>query len=169
VITTYRLTEHHTAGGMSRTLRYLAELQPELFCEVSPELAALRGLRHGDWATIVTARTALEARVLVTPRMRPLRLDGRQVHQVGLPYHWGPNGLAAGDTPNELLAILADPNVHIMESKAATCDVLPGRRPRGPRLDALVERHRHGTQTVERGPSAGAGGDPGAATSGGRQ
>jgi formate dehydrogenase major subunit len=66
VATTYRLTEHHTAGGMSRTLPFLAELQPELFCEVSPELAAERGLENAGWATIITARTAIEARVLVT-------------------------------------------------------------------------------------------------------
>jgi formate dehydrogenase major subunit len=90
----------------------------------------------------VTARTALEARVLVTSRVTPLQLDGRVVHQVGLPYHWGPNGLATGDTPNELLAILADPNVHIMEAKAATCDIRAGRRPRGPDLDKLVDEHR---------------------------
>ena len=69
VATTYRLTEHHTAGGMSRWLPYLSELQPEMFCEVSPELAAERGLEHLGWATIVTARNAIEARVLVTERM----------------------------------------------------------------------------------------------------
>src|SRR5207248_5972496 len=69
VFTTYRLTEHHTAGGMSRWLPYLSELQPELYCEVSPELATLRGLTHLGWSTIVTARTAVEARVLVTNRM----------------------------------------------------------------------------------------------------
>jgi formate dehydrogenase major subunit len=141
-ITTYRLTEHHTAGGMSRSLPYLAELQPEPFCEVSPQLAELRGLRNGDWATIVTSRTAVEARVLVTPRMRPLQVEGHTVHQVGLPWHWGPNGLVRGDAPNELIAILADPNVHIMEAKAFTCDILPGRRPRGPALDEMVQRHR---------------------------
>jgi formate dehydrogenase major subunit len=141
VFTTHRLTEHHTAGGMSRTLPYLSELQPEMFCEVSPELAALRGLINGGWATIVTSRAAIEARVLVTERLRPLEVDGRVVHQVG-PYHWGPNGLATGDGANDLLPILGDPNVHIMESKANTCDVLPGRRPRGPALVELVEKHR---------------------------
>jgi formate dehydrogenase major subunit len=142
VMTTYRLTEHHTAGGMSRTLGYLSELQPEMFCEVSPELARLRGLVGGGWATIVTSRSAIEARVLVTDRMRPLRLDGQVVHQVGLPYHWGRNGLATGDGANDLLPILGDPNVHIMESKANTCDVLPGRRPRGAALVELVEGQR---------------------------
>ena len=99
VFTTYRLTEHHTAGGMSRTLPYLAELQPELFCEVSPRLAAERGLEHRGWATIVTARTAIEARVLVTERMRPLRLGERIVHQIGLPYHWGRNGITQATRP----------------------------------------------------------------------
>src|SRR5438045_6371875 len=81
VLTTYRLTEHHTAGGMSRWLSWLAELQPEMFCEVSPELAAERGLSNGGWATISTARAEIEARVLVTRRLRPLRLGSRMVHQ----------------------------------------------------------------------------------------
>ena len=141
-VTTYRLTEHHTAGGMSRTLPYLAELQPEFFCEVSPELAAERGLEHGGWATVVTARAAVEARVLVTERIRPLRVRGRTVHQVGLPYHWGPNGLSRGDAANELLSVVLDPNVHIQESKAATCDVRPGRRPRGPALLEFLADYR---------------------------
>jgi formate dehydrogenase major subunit len=153
-ITTYRLTEHHTAGGMTRSLPYLAELQPEPFVEVSPQLAELRGLRNGDWATIVTSRTAVEARVMVTSRVRPLQIEGHTVHQVGVPYHWGPNGLVTGDSPNELVAILSDPNVHIMESKAFTCDIMPGRRPRGPALDELVERHR---QNGGPGDEAGAG------------
>src|SRR5581483_9082352 len=87
VLTTYRLTEHHTAGGMSRNVPYLAELQPEFFCEVSPALAAERGLEHGDWATIVTARSAVEARVMVTERIKPLQIQGRTVHMVGTPYH----------------------------------------------------------------------------------
>ena len=154
VFTTYRLTEHHTAGGMSRTLPYLAELQPEMFAEVSPELAALRRLVNGGWATIVTSRAAIEARVLVTGRMRPLEVDGRVVHQIGLPYHWGSNGLATGDGANDLLPILGDPNVHIMESKANTCDVLPGRRPRGPALVQLVEGHRARALREQEGPGA---------------
>jgi formate dehydrogenase major subunit len=142
VVTTYRLTEHHTAGGMSRFLPYLSELQPEFFCEVSPELAAERGLEHLGWATIITARTAVEARVMVTERVRPLRVRGRTVHQIGLPYHWGPNGLSVGDAGNELLPAVLDPNVHIQESKAATCDVVPGRRPRGRDLLRLVDEYR---------------------------
>ena len=118
VVTTYRLTEHHTAGGMSRWSSYLAELQPEFFCEVSPELAAERGLEHLGWATIVTARTAIEARVLVTDRITPLTIDGRTIHQVGLPYHWGVGGggaIVSGDSANDVMGVALDPNVHIQE------------------------------------------------------
>jgi formate dehydrogenase major subunit len=142
VATTYRLTEHHTAGGMSRFLPYLSELQPQMFCEVSPELAAERGLEHGGWATIVSERAAIEARVLVTARVKPLRVRGRVLHHIGLPYHWGANGVSIGDPANDLLAAVLDPNVHIQESKATTCDVLPGRRPRGHALRELVERYQ---------------------------
>jgi formate dehydrogenase major subunit len=152
VVTTYRLTEHHTAGGMSRWVPYLSELQPEMFCEVSPELARERGLQHLGWATIVTSRTAIEARVMVTDRMVPLTVAGRTVHQIGLPYHWGPNGYSRGDSANELISAVLDPNVHIQESKAASCDIRPGRRPRGPALLTFVEEYRRRAGMVDSAP-----------------
>jgi formate dehydrogenase major subunit len=161
VMTTYRLTEHHTAGAMSRTLPYLSELQPEMFCEVSPELAEERGLEHGGWATIVSTRTAIEARVLVTERIPPLVVSGRTVHQVGLPYHWGGRGISTGDSANDLFPIALDPNVHIQEVKAATCDIRPGRRPRGAELRRFVESYR------ERAGLSGNGGRAGDGTSAG--
>ncbi|MCU1462452.1 MAG: Formate dehydrogenase [Acidimicrobiales bacterium] len=142
VMTTYRVTEHHTAGGMSRWLPYLSELQPEMFCEVSPELAAERGLVDCGWATIVSARSAIEARVLVTDRVSPLRVRGRVLHQVGLPWHWGSKGLSTGDSANDLFPVALDPNVHIQEDKAATCDIRPGRRPRGAALTEFVAAYR---------------------------
>jgi formate dehydrogenase major subunit len=129
VLTTYRLTEHHTAGGMSRYVPFLAELQPAAFCEVSPELAALRGLENGGWATLVTARSAIEMRVLVTERMTPLTIDGAVCHQIGAPWHFGQGGIATGDSANDLLSVALDPNVHIQESKVLTCDIQPGRAP----------------------------------------
>jgi formate dehydrogenase major subunit len=141
VATTYRLTEHHTAGGMSRWLPYLSELQPGFFCEVSPELAAERGLEHMGWATIVSARSAIEARVMVTRRMPSLTVQGKRLHQIGLPYHWGPNGISAGDSANDLAHLALDPNVHIQEVKALAVDIQPGRRPRGPALLALVRSY----------------------------
>ncbi len=142
VATTYRLTEHHTAGGMSRWLPYLAELQPEFFCEVSPQLAAERGLEHTGWATIVSARGVIEARVLVTDRVPPLTVHGRTLHQVGLPYHWGPSGYSTGDAANELVHLSLDPNTHIQETKAFAVDIRPGRRPRGPAARELVRAYQ---------------------------
>jgi formate dehydrogenase major subunit len=123
VLTTYRLTEHHTAGAMSRTLSHLAELQPELFTEISPELAAEAGVRNGEIVEISTARGAIRARALVTTRMPSLDIHGQRVHQVGLPYHWGGRGLVTGDVVNDLLAISEEPNVKIFESKGLTCSL----------------------------------------------
>jgi len=142
VFTTSRLTEHHTAGGMSRYVGYLAELQPAMFVEVSPELAAERGLEHLGWCHLVTARAAVEGRVLVTDRITPLRIDGRVVHTVWLPYHWGQGGLSTGDSANDLFGVSLEPNVLIQESKVGTCDVRPGRRPTGPGLLASVAEAR---------------------------
>ncbi len=93
---------------MSRWLSWLSELQPEMFCEVSPELAHDIGLKNGGWATISSARGEIEARVLVTERMQPLKMGRRFIHQIGLPYHWGNTGLVKGDSTNELLAFGAD-------------------------------------------------------------
>ncbi|NAZ76139.1 molybdopterin-dependent oxidoreductase [Kineococcus sp. T13] len=149
---TSRMTEHHTAGGMSRYLPYLAELQPALFMEVSPELAAMRGLEHLGWAHVVTARAVVEARVMVTDRMAPLRVQGTEVHQVWLPYHWGQGGLTTGDVVNDLAHLTLDPNVHIQEFKAGTCDVQPGRRPRGPASLELIDSYRvRGAVTMSSG------------------
>ncbi len=144
VFTTYRLTEHHTAGGMSRWLPYLSELQPEMFCEVSPELAAERGLEPYGWATIISPRAAIEAKVLVTERMTPLVIGGRTVHQIGLPYHWGVGGdaVVSGDGANDLLGVALDPNVQIQESKVGSCDIRPGRRPHGEDLLRLVAEYQ---------------------------
>ncbi|HEX4251890.1 MAG TPA: molybdopterin dinucleotide binding domain-containing protein, partial [Pseudonocardia sp.] len=149
VATTYRIAEHHTAGGMSRWQPYLAELAPEFFCEISPELAGERGLEHGGWATIVSARSAIEARVMVTERISALRLRGKILHQVGLPYHWGPNGLVTGDAANELTHMVLDPNAHIMETKAIACDIRPGRRPRGQERDQLVADYQRRAGILE--------------------
>ncbi len=155
VFTTFRITEHHTTGAMSRWLPYLAELSPEMYCEVSPELAVERGLEHLGWATVTTARSAIEARVLVTERALPLKVDGRVVHQIGLPYHWGVGGggaLVQGDQPNDLFGVTLDRNVHIQESKVSSCDIRPGRRPTGPALLDHVQGYRDRAQiTTETG------------------
>ena len=141
VLTTYRLTEHHTAGGMSRFLSHLAELQPEMFAEISPELAAQLKINNGDQICIVTLRAAIEARALVSRRIRPLHLNGKTVHQVAVPYHYGTAGLVRGGAANDLLTISGEPNVTIMEAKACTCNIVPGRLPRGPAFAEFLNKY----------------------------
>jgi formate dehydrogenase major subunit len=127
VLSTYRLTEHHLSGVMSRWLPWLAELMPELFCEISPEHAAQVGVRNTDWVTISTPRGSIRAKALVTRRIRPFRLGGGQVvHHVGLPWHWGYKGLTTGDVVNNLSALVGDPNVTIHEAKVFVCNVSKG-------------------------------------------
>jgi formate dehydrogenase major subunit len=123
VLSTYRLTEHHLSGVMSRWLPWLAELQPELFCEISPEHAAEIGVGNTEWVVISTPRASIRAKALVTRRIRPFRLRDRQVHHVGLPWHWGYKGLTTGDVVNDLSALVGDPNVTIHEAKVFVCDV----------------------------------------------
>jgi formate dehydrogenase major subunit len=132
ILTTYRLTEHHTGGTMTRYVPWLAELQPALFVELDPVLAARLGVANGGWVVVSTARGRIEGRALVTPRLRPLHLAGQTVHQVGLPWHYGERGLATGDSANVLSAIVGDPNTMIHEGKVFTCDVRAGRTRRAP-------------------------------------
>ena len=154
--TTYRLTEHHTAGGMSRWLPFLSELQPEMFAEISPELAELRGLENGGWATIVSPRAAIEVRVLVTERVRPVVANGTTVHQIGLPYHWGVGGdaIVTGDSVNDLLGLTLDPNVYIQDAKTGACDIRPGRRPQGEDRERLVNEYRERAGILASGSDA---------------
>ena len=126
VLSTYRLTEHHLSGTMSRWLPWLAELQPELFCEISPEHAAEIGVANTERVRITTPRGAITAKALVTRRIRPYRLRDKTVHHVGLPWHWGYKGLTTGDVVNDLSALVGDPNVTIHEAKVFVCNVTKG-------------------------------------------
>ena len=166
VFTTYRITEHHTAGGMSRFLPYLSELQPEMYCEVSPELAEEVGLEPYGWATIISARNAIEAKVLITERMTPLRIGERTIHQIGLPFHWGrgEEALIQGDGANDLIGMNLDANTQIQNSKNNSCTLIPGRRPQGAgrRELVLAYRRRAGLIASEHPAVDGAEGAPGA-------
>jgi len=127
VITTYRLTEHHVSGPMTRWMPWLNALQPELFAELSPELAAEQHIQPGGWMVICTPRGEIEARAMVTRRMQPLRIRGKVVHQIGLPFHWGFQGKSKGSITNDLAHMVLEPNVSIEEAKAFMCNIRPGR------------------------------------------
>jgi len=123
---TYRVTEHWQAGAMTRNLPWLVELVPDMFVEIGTTLAKAKGLKNGDMATITSARGAIEARVLVTPRIKPLVVNGKTVEQVGMIWHFGFNGLAKGSSANVLTAAVGDANTGIPESKAFLCDIRKG-------------------------------------------
>jgi formate dehydrogenase major subunit len=127
VATTTRVTEHYLSGPMSRFNSWLNELQPAMFVELSPELAEERGITHGEWVIVYNKRGAIEARAMVTPRVPPLKINGRTVHQVILPIHFGWAGEIAGSQANDLTSIVLDANVSMHEGKAFTCQVRPGR------------------------------------------
>jgi formate dehydrogenase major subunit len=80
---------------------------------------------------VSTARGEVEAKALVTDRLRPLEIAGKRVHQVGMPWHFGWEGYATGDIVNTLTPIVGDPNTTIHEGKAFTCNVRKGRLERG--------------------------------------
>jgi formate dehydrogenase major subunit len=126
VITTYRLTEHHSGAIPTRFVPVLAELQPEGFAEIPPELASEKGITNLDWVVISTARGEIETRALVTDRLRPFEIDGRRIYQIGMPWHFGWQGYATGDIANTLSAIVGDPNTTIHEGKAFTCNLRKG-------------------------------------------
>ena len=121
--TTYRLAEHYLTGSTTRNLPWLCELMPELFVELSHELAKEKGISTGDNCTIETARGKVKAKALITVRFKPLNIDGKKVHLIGLPWHWGYMGICTGDIVNNLTAHIGDPNTFIQESKAFLCDI----------------------------------------------
>jgi formate dehydrogenase major subunit len=127
VITTYRLTEHHSGAIPTRMVPSTAELMPEGFAEIPPELAREHGIANLDWVVVSTARGEIEARALVTERLRPFEIDGRRVYQIGMPWHFGWQGYATGDIVNTLSAVVGDPNTTIHEGKAFTCALRRGR------------------------------------------
>ncbi len=127
VLATYRLTEHHSGGIPTRLVPTLAELQPEGFAEIPPELAEELGIRTRDWIVLSTARGEVETRALVTQRLRPFEIAGRRIYQIGMPWHIGWQDYATGDIANVLSAIVGDPNTTIHEGKAFTCALRKGR------------------------------------------
>jgi formate dehydrogenase major subunit len=131
VITTYRLTEHHLSGVMSRYLPMLAELHYAHFAEISHELAKELQIANGDMVTVSSPRGKIHVKAMVTNRLKPFLVDGKTVHQIGVPWHWGFNGVeglpgSKGDITNDLSATVGDPNVYIQETKAFVCNVRKG-------------------------------------------
>jgi formate dehydrogenase major subunit len=123
VASTYRVTEHWQAGAMTRNIPLLVELVPEPFVEMSRELARTKGIKTGDKVTVTSKRGSIELKAVVTPRLKPFKLKDKEVHQVGIIWHFGYNGLATGPSANVLTAHIGDANTNIPEYKAFLCDL----------------------------------------------
>ena len=123
ICTTYRVVEHWQAGQMTRNLTWLTELMPDMFIELSHELANQKGIKNGDSVRISTARGSITAYAVVTHRFKPFKLNGKPVHEVGIPWHWGYSGIAIGASANELTPHVGDANTMIPEYKAFLCDI----------------------------------------------
>jgi formate dehydrogenase major subunit len=129
IATTYRLVEHWQAGAMTRNLPWLCELQPEVFVEISKELAEEKGIKNGEWVKVVSARGELEAVAMVTSRIKPLNVNGKKVHMIGIPWHYGYKGECPGGPKykhygaNQLTPHVGDGNTMIPEYKSFLVDI----------------------------------------------
>ncbi len=124
VCTTYRVTEHWQTGVLTRWLPWLIEAEPQIFCEMSQELAKLRGIENGDRVLVETSRGKVEAVAIVTLRLKPFTIAGQSIHQIGLPWHFGwLHPKDGGDSANLLTPTIGDPNTMIPESKAFMANV----------------------------------------------
>jgi formate dehydrogenase major subunit len=128
--TTYRVTEHWQSGNMTRNVSWLAEAMPEMFVELSPQLAQQKGIANGDTVKVVSARGEVLAKACVTARFAPFDIDGQICHVIGMPWHYGYNGYITGGkdkkvsyAANQLTAHIGDANTSIPEYKVFLCDI----------------------------------------------
>jgi formate dehydrogenase major subunit len=126
VMTTFRLAEHMQAGAMTRNLPWLVEAQPEMFAEISPQLATKIGVKLGDYVRVKTARNSdgIRVKANITDRLLPIRVNGKDVHVVALPWHWGFKGLSTGPSANEITIDSVDVSANIPEYKTCLCNVV---------------------------------------------
>lgn len=124
VATSYRLTEHF--HYWTKHNRINSSLQPEFFVEISKELADEKGIASGSMVRVWSKRGSVKAKALVTGRIRPLQCDGKLVHVIGIPLHWGFMGAAKkGWGPNSLTPFVGDANVETPEFKAFLVNIEP--------------------------------------------
>lgn len=121
--TTYRVVEHWQTGALTRNLPWLAELVPDMFVEMSEELAKEKGIKNGQKVIISTTRGDIEAIAFVTKRFKPFIINGKKVHEIGMLWQFGYKGFAVGDIANRLTPHVGDANTMIPEYKAWLCDI----------------------------------------------
>lgn len=123
IASTMRVTEHYQSGVMTRNLPALVELMPEMYVEISRELAEEYRINPGEMVLISSPRGQIKVRAMVTSRVKPLKIMDRMHHIVCMPWHWGYKGLSTGASANTLVPNVGDPNTSIPESKAFMCNI----------------------------------------------
>ena len=123
VLTTYSMTEHWCGGSETRNVPSLLEAEPQLYVEMSHELAAEKGIRNGEPVILESMRGRVEAVAMVTVRITPFRIQGRTIHLVGMPFAFGWTKRGIGDSTNRLTLWAGDPNTSIPEYKACCVNI----------------------------------------------
>ena len=123
MLTTYSMTEHWCGGGETRNVPNLLEAEPQLYVEMSPELAKEKGIANGDGVIVESARGKVEAIAMVTVRIRPFKVMGKTVHLIGMPFAYGWTTPKCGDSTNRLTIVACDPNTTIPEAKACCVNI----------------------------------------------
>ncbi len=125
VCSTYRVSEHWQTGLMTRPQPWLLELQPQMFVEISEELAKEKGIKNGERVMVDSARGSVECTAIVTKRFKPFKIMGKTVHQVGVPWCFGWRWPATGteESANLLTPSIGDPNTKIPETKTFMVNV----------------------------------------------
>lgn len=126
VLTTYMVTEQFLSGGVTRNTPQLNELMPSNFAEISKNLAKKIGVKSGDKVTISTARGEASVEAMVTDRIQTLKVDGKDVEVIGVPWGWGYKGLVHGESINRVTNSAVDPNTGTPEYKACICNIKKG-------------------------------------------
>ncbi len=123
VLTTYSITEHWCGGGETRNVPNLLEAEPQLYVEMSHELAEEKGIKNGEGVIVESIRGRVEAVAMVTVRMRPLKVHGKIIHEIGMPFCFGWTTPGCGDSTNRLTPAVGDPNTTIPEYKACCVNI----------------------------------------------
>ncbi len=128
IATSYRVTEHYQTGVMTRNMPWLNEAMPDIFVEISETLAEKLDVESGEKVVVTTKRGEIEVAACVTPRLKPFKVNGREIEMVGMLWHWGYAGASKGPVANDLTPSIGDANTNIPEYKAFLCNVRKGGR-----------------------------------------
>jgi formate dehydrogenase major subunit len=124
VLMTSTVAEHWCSGATTRNIPWLNELMPEPVVEIPVSLGEKLGVKSGDWVKVSSARGEVTVKAVVTRRMAPLQVGGKEVTIVWMPYNWGFQGLSTGASVNHLTIDAVDPGAGTQETKACLVDVV---------------------------------------------